>query len=58
MTHATLPKPLSNAELVSSAPWIALKMAATELQTFQVHDGSVPETTDHPRATALVSTIV
>lgn len=58
MTHATLPKPLSNAELVSSAPWIALKMAATEFQTFQVHDGSLPEVTDHPRATELVATII
>lgn len=58
MTHATLPKPLSNAELVSSSPWIALKMAATEFQTFQVHDGSVPEITDHHRATALVANII
>ena len=58
MTHATLPKPLSNAELVSSAPWIALKMAATEFQTFQVHDGSVPEAADHPRAADLVATII
>ncbi|PQZ95797.1 hypothetical protein CQ018_00385 [Arthrobacter sp. MYb227] len=58
MTHATLPKPLSNAELISSTQWIALKMAATEFQTLQVHDGSIPEATDHPRATSLVATII
>ena len=53
MTHATLPKPLSNSELVSSEAWTTLKLAATELQTLQVKDGSVPEAADHARAAEL-----
>ncbi|WP_433675021.1 DUF6421 family protein [Microbacterium gorillae] len=41
-----------------SPQWLALKGAATELQTMQVKDGSVPETTDHARAGELVQTII
>ncbi|MFK4789051.1 DUF6421 family protein [Microbacterium sp. ZW T5_56] len=41
-----------------SPQWLALKGAATELQTLQVKDGSVPESSDHARATELVQTIV
>ncbi|MGB9036012.1 MAG: DUF6421 family protein [Paeniglutamicibacter sp.] len=57
MSQATLPKPLSNHELVSSPAWLALKTAATEFQGLQVHDGSVPEDSDKPRAAALLGTI-
>ncbi|KQM80994.1 DUF6421 family protein [Agromyces sp. Leaf222] len=38
--------------------WLALKSAATELQSLQVKDGSVAEATDHGRAGELVDTIV
>ncbi|MFT4214670.1 MAG: DUF6421 family protein [Microbacterium sp.] len=38
--------------------WLALKDAATALQDLQAQDGSVPEAADHPRARALVETIV
>jgi len=41
-----------------SPQWLALKGAATELQTLQVKDGSVPEPADHTRATELVQTII
>ncbi|GAA1495838.1 DUF6421 family protein [Paeniglutamicibacter kerguelensis] len=58
MTHATLPKPLSNSELVSSEAWTTLKHAATEFQTLQVKDGSVPEAANYARAAELVESIV
>ncbi|MFL4472629.1 DUF6421 family protein [Paeniglutamicibacter sp. MACA_103] len=57
MSQATLPKPLSNSELVNSAPWLALKAAATEFQGLQAQDGSVPAEADKPRAAALAGTI-
>ncbi|WP_402844726.1 DUF6421 family protein [Microbacterium sp. GXS0129] len=41
-----------------SPQWLGLKGAATELQTLQVKDGSVPEPADHARATELVQTII
>jgi hypothetical protein len=41
-----------------SPQWLALKGAATDLQTLQVKDGSVPEPADHTRATELVQTII
>ncbi len=57
MSQATLPKPLSNHELVSSEPWLALKTAATAFQGLQVQDGSVPEAADKKRATELLASI-
>jgi hypothetical protein len=57
MSQATLPKPLSNSELVTSASWLALKAAATEFQGLQGQDGSVPEAADKPRAAVLAGTI-
>ncbi|WP_396129988.1 DUF6421 family protein [Agromyces aerolatus] len=38
--------------------WRRLKEAATRLQALQAKDGSVPETSAHPEASALVETIV
>ncbi|GAA1960058.1 DUF6421 family protein [Agromyces allii] len=38
--------------------WLALKAAATEIQSLQVKDGSVPEASDHARAGELVDAIV
>ncbi|WP_411732913.1 DUF6421 family protein [Paeniglutamicibacter sp.] len=57
MSQATLPKPLSNSELVNSAPWVALKAAATEFQVLQGQDGAVPAEADKARAAALAGTI-
>ncbi|TPW77653.1 DUF6421 family protein [Schumannella soli] len=34
----------------NSAAWLQLKAAATELQQWQVKDGSIPEPADHPAA--------
>lgn len=65
MTLATDTKPIigepevvedaSTAE--TSAAWISLRDAATELQGLQVQDGSVPQKKDHKRATELIHTI-
>jgi hypothetical protein len=37
--------------------WVALKAAATELQQYQVKDGSIPEVSAHPRSRELVASI-
>lgn len=57
MSQETLPKSLSNHELVSSQAWLGLKSAATEFQGLQAQDGSVTDTADHPRAAALLATV-
>jgi len=41
----------------TSAAWLSLRDAATELQGLQVQDGSVPEKKDHARATELIGSI-
>jgi hypothetical protein len=41
----------------TSAAWLDLKAAATELQGLQVQDGSVPKKADHKTATELVARI-
>ena len=41
-----------------SAAWLALKDAATALQSLQVKDGSVPESSDHEAAREHVATII
>ncbi len=38
--------------------WALLKDAAVEMQSLQAPDGSIPESSDHPRATELVADIV
>lgn len=58
MTHATLPKPLSNSELLLSDAWTSLKLAATEFQTFQVQDGSVPTASENPRPAILIESVM
>jgi hypothetical protein len=45
-------------DVVASPAWLDLKAAATEIQSFQVHDGSIPETARHADAGALVERIV
>ena len=42
----------------SDAAWLRLKESATKLQALQVKDGSVPEESDKPEASALVDGIV
>ena len=42
----------------TSAAWLALKSAATELQDLQTTDGSVEDPADHARASELVGRIV
>ncbi|MCC9069732.1 DUF6421 family protein [Arthrobacter cryoconiti] len=44
-------------EIATDQTWLDLKHAATELQSLQIKDGSVPNTEDHPRAKALIETI-
>lgn len=60
-TNVTRPAIIGEPEVVedvaTSAAWLDLKAAATELQSLQTQDGSVPEASDHARATALVSRI-
>jgi len=52
------PEVVEDASLAeSSAAWIGLKAAATELQALQIKDGSVPDTADHARAAELVDAI-
>ncbi|SMQ71435.1 DUF6421 family protein [Agreia sp. VKM Ac-1783] len=52
------PEVVEDASLAeSSAAWIGLKAAATELQALQVKDGSVPDAADHARAAELVAVI-
>ena len=41
----------------TDAAWLALKNAVTEVQTLQVHDGSIPDAAAHPRAAELVDTV-
>ena len=56
------PAPLARAALARTAEtseaWIALRDAATELQSVQVQDGSIPDPAHHPAATERVGTIV
>lgn len=61
------PAPLARAALArtslaraaeTSDAWIALRDAATELQSVQVQDGSIPDPSDHATAARLVATIV
>jgi hypothetical protein len=52
------PEVVEDASLAeTSAAWAELKAAATELQTLQVKDGSVPDAAEHPRAAGLVAVI-
>ncbi len=44
-------------DLATHPAWLAVKAAATELRTLQVHDGSVPDVAAHPRASELVEAI-
>ncbi|WP_438853583.1 DUF6421 family protein [Agromyces sp. M3QZ16-3] len=53
------PERIALADGVESDPaWIRLKESATRLQSLQVKDGSVPEESDRPEASALVDAIV
>lgn len=58
MTHATLPKPTTEAELLIGDAWTDLKKAATAFQSLQVKDGSVPEASDLPLAGELIDTVI
>ena len=59
LTHATERAIIGEPEVVEdSAAWLALKDAATALQSLQAQDGSVPEAADHDAARAHVDTIV
>jgi len=40
-------------DLATSPAWLDLKAAVAELQPLQAHDGSIPESSDHPAAAAL-----
>lgn len=44
--------------LAHDSSWLALKEAATTLQSLQIKDGSVPEAEDHAQARKLIETIV
>ncbi|MCD2441105.1 DUF6421 family protein [Agromyces sp. SYSU K20354] len=46
------------ADVETDPAWLALKQAATALQSLQVKDGSVPDEAARPEASALVDTIV
>ncbi|HEX5860179.1 MAG TPA: DUF6421 family protein, partial [Microbacterium sp.] len=50
--------PGSASTVEDSAAWLALKDAATALQSLQVKDGSIPEGSDHDAAGQHVATIV
>ncbi|GAA1060458.1 DUF6421 family protein [Agromyces bracchium] len=53
------PERITLADGVESDPaWVRLKESATALQGLQVKDGSVPEESDKPEASALVDVIV
>ena len=43
--------------LADNSDWLALKAAATELQQYQVKDGSIPEAAAHARSRELVASI-
>lgn len=45
------------AKIATSQQWLALKAAATSLQSLQVKDGSVPDAADHEAARTHISTI-
>jgi hypothetical protein len=52
------PEVVEDASLAeTSAAWLHLKAAATELQALQAKDGSVPDAADHARAAELVAVI-
>ncbi len=44
-------------DVASSPAWLDLKSAATELQTYQVKDGSIPDAANHQQARTLVGRI-
>jgi Family of unknown function (DUF6421) len=44
-------------DVASSASWLALKAAATELRPLQVQDGSIPKSSDQAKARKLVTAI-
>ena len=50
--------PVDSADVVASPAWLDLKAAVVELQPLQVHDGSVPEKSDHAAAGLAVDRIV
>ncbi|GAA4379366.1 DUF6421 family protein [Paeniglutamicibacter cryotolerans] len=58
MTHATLPQPITEAELLTGDAWSGLKKSTTAFQLLQVKDGSVPEAGDLPLAGELIDTVV
>ena len=47
----------ADAPIEQQPAWLTLKAAATELQSLQVQDGSIPTAGDHPRASSLVAAI-
>ena len=56
---AITPELIALADGVETDPaWLRLKESATRLQSLQVKDGSVPEESDRPEASALVDAIV
>ncbi|GAB3399664.1 hypothetical protein GCM10027515_06380 [Schumannella luteola] len=63
-THSTTPV-IGEPEVVedasiaeTSAAWLQLKAAATELQQWQIKDGSIPEAGDHPAARDAVARLI
>jgi hypothetical protein len=47
----------SSREIAQSEAWSAIKAACVELQGYQTKDGSIPESSAHPRARASVETL-
>jgi hypothetical protein len=55
---AHLPTIIGEPEVLEdNADWLSLKAAATELQQYQVKDGSIPEAAAHARSRELVASI-
>jgi hypothetical protein len=50
--------PVDSTDVVASAAWLDLKAAVVAIQPLQVHDGSIPEKSDHAPARTFVERIV
>lgn len=56
--NATLQAETTDYKALATDPaWLSLKAAATELQSLQIKDGSVPNAEDHAKALELIETI-
>ena len=54
---ATLAKP-SATDIAASPEWLAIKTACISLQALQAADGSIPDSGDHPEASAAISALI